>query len=184
MILTVLLSLLFILETQAQTTHKVGTVTFDDDVTLYGQKAVYNGGAIRKKYFFKLYSIGLYLPAKTNNAQKAIDEDGFCAVRLIITSSMVTREKFIETVTEGFATSSEGKASKAEIDQLMSYFSEEFKEGDNILLAYKPDSGIEVWKNRKHLGSVKGLEFKKALFGIWLGKTPADADVKKGMLGN
>ena len=31
--------------------------------------------------------------------------------------------------------------------------------------------------------SSKGLEFKKALFSIWLGNVPADANLKEGMLG-
>jgi hypothetical protein len=32
-------------------------------------------------------------------------------------------------------------------------------------------------------GTIKGLDFKKAVFGIWLGEKPADAKLKKGMLG-
>jgi len=33
------------------------------------------------------------------------------------------------------------------------------------------------------MGTVKGLDFKKALFAIWLGKKPADSGLKDGMLG-
>ncbi|HZH87883.1 MAG TPA: chalcone isomerase family protein, partial [Chitinophagaceae bacterium] len=105
------------------------------------------------------------------------------AIRLKMMSSKVTRERFIETVRDGFSTSSEGKASKQEIDALMRLFKTEFKEGDDIILMYFPQSGIEVYMNGKHLGGVKGLEFKKALWGIWLGKTPADKSVKNSMLG-
>jgi predicted transposase/invertase (TIGR01784 family) len=32
-------------------------------------------------------------------------------------------------------------------------------------------------------GKIEGIEFKKALFSIWLGSTPADSTLKKGMLG-
>jgi hypothetical protein len=39
-------------------------------------------------------------------------------------------------------------------------------------------------KNGKMLGTIEGLEFKKALFGIWLGNNPADKDLKAGMLGS
>ena len=35
----------------------------------------------------------------------------------------------------------------------------------------------------QYIDIVKGVEFKKALFSIWLGSTPADATLKKGMLG-
>ena len=37
-------------------------------------------------------------------------------------------------------------------------------------------------KNGKFKGVVAGLEFKKALFNIWLSNNPADANLKKAML--
>ena len=40
-----------------------------------------------------------------------------------------------------------------------------------------------MYKNGNKKGSIAGLEFKKALFGIWLGDKPADDDLKTGMLG-
>ena len=40
-----------------------------------------------------------------------------------------------------------------------------------------------VYKNGAKKGSIDGHDFKKALFGIWLGKKPADDDLKEGMLG-
>lgn len=157
--------------------------TFSAKVKLGDDIIEYNGSGLRTKYFFKLYVAALYLPKKTDNAQAIIDQNETSAVRLKLLSNKVTRDKFVETVREGFATSTEGKATPAEIDQLMKLFNTEFKEGDDILLAYKPESGVEVYMNGKHLGGVKGLEFKKALWGIWLGKKPADSSVKSGMLG-
>jgi hypothetical protein len=32
-------------------------------------------------------------------------------------------------------------------------------------------------------GTIKGIDFKRAVFSIWLGEKPADAKLKKGMLG-
>jgi hypothetical protein len=32
-------------------------------------------------------------------------------------------------------------------------------------------------------GTIKGLDFKKAVFSIWLGEKPADSKLKKKMLG-
>lgn len=40
-----------------------------------------------------------------------------------------------------------------------------------------------VYKNGTKKGSIDGLDFKKALFGIWLCNKPADEDLKEGMLG-
>ena len=33
------------------------------------------------------------------------------------------------------------------------------------------------------MGTIRGLDFKKALFAIWLGEKPADNSLKQGMLG-
>ena len=37
--------------------------------------------------------------------------------------------------------------------------------------------------NRKYKGLFEGIEFKKVLFSIWLGATPADKKLKDKMLG-
>jgi len=101
----------------------------------------------------------------------------------VCSSDLVTREKFNETVKEGFAKVSEGKASESEIKKFTGFFSAPLKDGDDIQLIYKPGKGTAVMINGSYKGLVEGLEFKKALFSIWLGSTPADSGLKKSMLG-
>lgn len=161
----------------------VSGVSFPTKMKISDQVVEYNGAGLRQKYFFNLYVAALYVPERTSNAQTIIDQNTESAIRIKLVSDKVTRDKFVETVKDGFATSSEGKASEKEIADFMKIFSVEFKSGDEVILIYKPESGVEVYMNGKHLGGAKGLEFKKALWGIWLGKTPADASVKKAMLG-
>jgi len=177
-----IIALLISMSINAQSISVSGA-TFPATMKIGDKTVEYNGAGVRTKYFFKLYVAALYIQSKSTNAQSIIDQDIASAIRLKMMSSKVTRERFIETVRDGFSTSSEGKASKQEIDALMRLFKTEFKEGDDIILMYFPQSGIEVYMNGKHLGGVKGLEFKKALWGIWLGKTPADKSVKNSMLG-
>jgi len=50
-------------------------------------------------------------------------------------------------------------------------------------MAYVPGQGVQVSKNGELKTLVPGLAFKEALFGIWLGKEPADDDLKDDMLG-
>ena len=161
----------------------VSGATFPTKFKISDKVVEYNGAGLRQKYFFDLYVGALYVPERTNDAQKIIDLNEETAIRLKILSNKVTRDKFVETVKEGFSTSSEGKASPKEIEDFMKLFNVEFKEGDEVILLFKPETGVEVYMNGKNLGVTKGLEFKKALWGIWLGKTPADASVKKAMLG-
>ncbi|NRA12526.1 MAG: chalcone isomerase family protein [Crocinitomicaceae bacterium] len=51
------------------------------------------------------------------------------------------------------------------------------------MIIYKPGKGAAVMVNGKYKGLVAGLEFKKALFSIWLGSNPADKKLKSKMLG-
>jgi hypothetical protein len=46
-----------------------------------------------------------------------------------------------------------------------------------------PGKGVESYKNGTLQGTIEGMDFKKALFGIWLGNKPADDDLKAAMLG-
>ena len=50
-------------------------------------------------------------------------------------------------------------------------------------MIYVPEKGVLIYKNNKDMGIMPGLDFKQALFGIWLCNKPADKDLKKGMLG-
>lgn len=144
-----------------------------------------NGTGIRKKYFFKLYVGGLYLEQKSSDAAKIIADDAAMAIRLHIISSMITSEKMEDSTREGFEKSTGGKtdAIKAEIEDFIAVFKEEIKDGDIYDLNYTPAKGVEVLKNGKSSAIVKGLPFKKALFGIWLSNEPAQENLKEGMLG-
>ena len=62
------------------------------------------------------------------------------------------------------------------------FFNDEIVEGTIFDIVYV-NGKTTVYRNGKEKGSVAGLAFKKALFGIWLGKKPADKDLKQGMLG-
>ena len=50
-------------------------VTMPDTATVAGSKLMLNGMGLREKFFIDVYVGGLYLPAKTTDASKAIKED-------------------------------------------------------------------------------------------------------------
>lgn len=158
-------------------------VTFPSKMKINGKVVKYNGSGLREKYFFDLYVSALYLLEQSSNAKTIINADEEMCIRIKLVSDKVTRDKFVETVKEGFSTSSTGKASESEISAFMKFFSKEFKSGDDIILIYKPGVGVQVFMNGDNLGTQSGLEFKKALWGIWFGDTPADKGLKNAMLG-
>lgn len=158
-------------------------VTFPSKMKI-GEKVVkYNGSGLREKYFIDLYVSALYLVSQTSDAKKVIGADEEMCIRIKLVSDKVTRDKFVETVKEGFENSTSGKATESEIDSFMKVFSKSFKKGDDIILIYKPNIGVQVYMNGEKLGTQSGLEFKKALWGIWFGDVPADKALKSAMLG-
>lgn len=157
--------------------------TFPAQLDVKGTKLIFNGAGLREKYTLDLYVGALYLTKQSTDGNKIIEADEIQAINIKIVSNKVTRDKFNETVKEGFAKVTEGKATSAQITKFQGYFSDAITKGDDIQIIYKPGKGTAVIINGTYKGLVEGLEFKKALFSIWLGSKPADSGLKNEMLG-
>lgn len=144
-----------------------------------------NGSGQRTKVFIKLYNAGLYLPSPSKDATRIIQTDGPMAIKLKITSDLITAEKMEKATLKGFKHSTGGQLAPiaGDIDEFMAVFRQGIKTGDTYDLAYTPDTGTVVSKNGATQISIEGLAFKQALFGIWLGEKPAQNKLKKAMLG-
>lgn len=145
-----------------------------------------NGGGIREKMFLDLYVGVLYLQEKTTDANAIINADQPMAVKIKIISGMVDNENFEEAIREGFDNSTNNNIAPIK-DRMEKMIKEGFKDdietNDVYDLVYQPNIGCILYRNNVSLVTVKGLDFKKALFGIWLGNVPADEGLKKKMLG-
>jgi hypothetical protein len=150
-----------------------------------GTKLVLNGAGVRTKFFIQLYVGGLYLAQSSQNAGKIIEADEPMAIRLHMVSSKITSEKMEKATREGFAKSTGGNMAPIEtqIENFISVFRDKINKNDIYDLVYLPGKGVEVYKNGKHSSLTPGLNFKQALFGIWLSEKPAQTSLKKKMLG-
>ena len=145
----------------------------------------FNGAGLREKFFLDLYVGALYLNTKTSDSKAVINNDESMAITLDIVSSMITSEKMLAAIDEGFENSTNQNTNpfQAKIALFKTSFKEEIKIGDHFVIAYIKDSGTEIHKNGKKITTIPGLDFKKALFGIWFCNEPADEDLMEGMLG-
>jgi hypothetical protein len=143
-----------------------------------------NGSGARTKYLLQMYVAGLYLAAPSGDAPAIVAADVPMAIRLRITSGLVSQEKMDESLSEGFTNSTGGKPEplRQEIDQFRKLFAAPIAKGDVFDIVYLPTHGVVVLKNGKKQGAVQGLAFKQALFGIWLGDKPADDNLKVALL--
>mgnify|MGYP003472984491 FL=1 len=165
---------------------EVGGVNLSDSITAGKEQLVLNGAGLRKKAFVKVYAGGLYLRKKEGDAQKIINADESMAIRMQFIYDGVSGKKLVDAWNDGFAdnaTTGDLGPIKERIDTFNSFFTEEARKGDIYDIIYTPGDGVSVYRKGKLMGTVKGFDFKKALFAIWLGKKPVDDSLKQGMLG-
>ncbi len=161
-------------------------IKVEKNLTVDGKELILNGAGLREKIVFDLYVGGLYTMKKTTDGEQLVNADEPMAITLDIVSKLVTQDNMKESITEGFfesTTKKERKAIQSRIEKFIGFFNEEIVEGNEFQISYVPGKGTMAHKNGKFLGTIEGLDFKKALFGIWLGKYPADEDLKDGLLG-
>lgn len=180
-----LFAIAFILVSFTSGEMEIGGITMPDTLKAGNTDLTLNGAGIRTKFFLKLYVGGLYLQNKTSDAAKVLSADEPMAIRLHIISSMITSERMEDATREGFENSLGNKMSSmsSEIEAFIDIFKAEIKDGDRFNMIYIPGKGTEIYKNEKLSKTIKGLAFKNALFGIWLGKKPAQDSLKEEMLG-
>jgi hypothetical protein len=164
---------------------EIGGVNLPDTLPAGKEQLVLNGVGLRTKMFIKVYAGGLYLRKKDNDAQKIINADEPMAIRLHFVYDGVSHEKLIEAWNEGFVNATGGNLAplKESIEKFNSFFTEEARKGNIYDIIYAPGEGVSVIIKGKLLGTIKGLDFKKSVFAIWLGDKPADNSLKQGMLG-
>ncbi|HDP25118.1 MAG TPA: chalcone isomerase [Deltaproteobacteria bacterium] len=164
---------------------QVSGVNVADSISTGGTDLFLNGAGKRTKFFIDAYVGGLYLKAENSDAQAIIDADEPMAIVLHITSGMVTSDKMESATREGFDNATGGNIEpiKDRIDVFIDVFREKINQGDVYEFVNVPGKGVEVYKNGNAVTVVPGMDFKKALFGIWLGDKPAQKNLKNSMLG-
>jgi len=60
----------------------------------------------------------------------------------------------------------------------------ETKKGEVLAFEYFPDVGTLVTLGGVEKGRIEGIDFNRALLKVWVGKKPAQEDLKHNLLGN
>ena len=163
----------------------IGGVKLADKTSVGGQELVLNGGAVRTKAIFKVYVGSLYLPAKATDLA-AVLAKGPRRIQMNLLRDL-SADQLLEALNDGLKdnnSAAELAAVKAQADQLGSIMKSfgEVKEGNVVTLDFV-DGATVVTLNGAAKGTIPGEPFNRALTKIWLGDKPAQADLKKAMLG-
>ena len=146
---------------------------------------ILNGAGFRTKYFFNIYVGALYLREKESNPETIIKSDEYMGVRMHFTFRKVNHDTLVEILETGFDKATNGDTSgiQSQIDHLFALLPQEFRKNDIVDLLYIPGRGIVTHINGRYAGECPGLDFKQAVFAIWLGDKPVTEKLKAEMLG-
>jgi hypothetical protein len=159
---------------------------------LGGKDMVKNGTGQRTMAFMTIYYASLYVPQELKGASDTaiINADEPMSIFLTIDSGLVDRDKFVKSVTEAFAKSASAGYASSDTRSYLNMFNDiTIVKGDRFTHHYNPKSGMTVKYRSKASGSertlgvIKGLQFKKAFYGMFLSSKPIQSGLKKGMLG-
>jgi len=164
---------------------EVAGVRLDDQVSVGGKALALNGAGIRTRFLVKVYVGSLYVPQKATTPL-AVLELAPRRVQLNLLRDL-TAKQFVDALMEGLEDNNapeDLRTLKPQTDELVRIMQSigEAKEGSVIALDYV-DGGTRITQDGALRGTIPGEPFNRALFRIWLGDRPAQADLKKAMLG-
>ena len=172
----------------AASAAEVAGVKLEDKTRVGTAELTLNGAGLRKRAFFQVYAIGLYVPQKNTSAQALLEQAGPKRVAIHMLRD-VGAEAFTEALAEGIRANhseAEVKALEPRLKELGAIMSEvkEAKKGMVIALDWQPPAGTVMLVNGAARGKpIAGEDFYRALLKIWLGDRPVQDDVKKALLG-
>ncbi len=179
-----LFSMLLLLPLFAQAIE-IESVTLPDTIQLQGKTLQLNGAGIRTKFFFDIYVGGLYLEQHASSAKAVLADHGVKRVTMNFLYGKVGREKLTDGWEEGFEKNQSHKQMQA-LNERLGQFNALFtdaRRGDSVVFDFLGDGSTHVSFNGSEKGVINGVDFQQALLAVWLGKKPADSDLKDAMLG-
>lgn len=148
---------------------------------------VLNGAGLRTRLFFKVYVGALYLGRRTNSGPAVLGDPGPKRIALHMLREL-SAEQFFTALEDGLK-NNHAPDELARLDTRIRLLRALFdalkvaKPGDEILIDWLPGKGTRFTVNGTVRDTITGEDFNRALLRIWVGENPADADLRKAMLG-
>ncbi|MGL4370860.1 MAG: chalcone isomerase family protein [Spirochaetota bacterium] len=158
--------------------------------TVGGKNLVNTGTGSRTKFGMDMYKATLAVPAEMKGAQanQIIDADQPMMITLKITSSMISRDKFVSAVSDALDAAAKAGYQTADKKAYIDLFSAiTIVKGDVFAHQFVPGKGMAITYTTggktQVLGTVKNIQFKKAFFAMFIGPKPIQNSMKNEMLG-
>jgi hypothetical protein len=166
---------------------EVAGVRIDDKTRVANADLALNGAGLRKRAFFQVYAIGLYLAQKSSSTAAVLEQPGPKRVSIHMLRD-VSADAFNEALADGIRANhpeAEAKALEPRVKELTAIIAElkEAKKGMAIALDWD-GTETRLLVHGKPMGRpIPGEDFYRALLRIWIGDKPVQDDLKKALLG-
>jgi hypothetical protein len=155
--------------------HKIG----DRDV-----KLTLTGAAMRKKLFFKVYTIAAYVAQGTDVRSAEALAAADCPKQMhLVMERDVSGKDMAEAFRAGIRLNYDAPRFDRELDTLIDAFKAcDIKKGDHFWMTHIPKVGLHCNLVGKSQFLVKDVPFARAVWEIYLGKNNIDSSVKKALV--
>ena len=182
-----LLGVLLLMATAAVQAREVSGVSLPE--TLHtprnGELLVLNGAGTVTRFFTPILVAGLYLPQRQDDAASIMALPGTKRVVLHILYDGVTAGDLADVLIDCLRENLDGDSLALLNKHLQSLpaMLVEIGEGDRITIDMDPVHGSSVAVNDEVRGVLEAGTLTRAMLAVWLGDFPADARLKRAMLG-
>lgn len=182
------LAVVFLLAAMNGVAAEVSGVQLPDKTQVEARDLVLNGAGLRKRFFFSVYVIGLYLPEKKSDAAAVLALPGPKRVSIHMLRD-VGADTFAEALVEGLKanhSAADYQALEPRVKALADIMAQmkEAKKGMAIALDWTGSATRVSIDGRAAGQPIEGEDFYRALLRIWLGSHPVQDDVKQHLLGS
>jgi hypothetical protein len=142
---------------------------------------LHNAALLRYLKIIKAYVAALYLPEGVPPERVLSDVPKRLEISYLVSIKGGDFGKGAAPVLERNQTPAELARLWSRIERINAVY-QDVREGDRYALTYLPGRGTELALNGTPLTVIEGADFAAAYFGIWLGREPLDATLKRDLL--
>lgn len=161
---------------------------FESSLRVGGANLLLNGAGVRRRFYIPVYAAGLYVPQRSSDPEVLLQQRGprRMAMRFV---REVDAELFMTSLNEGMRRNHGAQQLAAwsrQIETLTAVIGTMVlaRQADHITWDFTAEAGGRIMQNSvPRVPSIPGEDFYNAVLRVWLGAQPADAELKRGLLG-